>query len=257
MEKKKLREYKKDSSQYLFYKEMHENQTLQHVLTMIKKYDTPKMEMSIQKALSLMDNFIDPSDPDVDVPNSIHAYQTAERCRKLYPNDKELQVTCLIHDLGKVLFHFGEPNWNVVGDTYVVGCAFNNSIVYPETLLNNPDYGKYDELGIYQKNCGIEKLYLSYGHDEYLYNVLKRNKNKHRLNCRYLNMIRYHSFYPWHTGNKYRKFNKNGDEKILNDVLLFNSFDLYSKEDTINITNDIKNYYNKLLEEYFPYTLEW
>ena len=70
-------------------------------------------------------------------------------------------------------------------------------------------------------------------------------------------MIRYHSFYPWHTGNKYRQFNKNGDEKILNDVLLFNSFDLYSKEDTINITNDIKNYYNKLLEEYFPYTLEW
>ena len=34
-----LREYKKDSSQYLFYKEMHENQTLQHVLTMIKKYE--------------------------------------------------------------------------------------------------------------------------------------------------------------------------------------------------------------------------
>ena len=50
------------------------------------------------------DNFIDPSDPDVDLPNSIHAYQTAERIRKKYPLDKQLQITGLIHDLGKVLF---------------------------------------------------------------------------------------------------------------------------------------------------------
>ena len=29
-------------------------------------------------ALQMMDQFIDPSDPDLDEPNSFHAYQTAE-----------------------------------------------------------------------------------------------------------------------------------------------------------------------------------
>jgi len=67
----------------------------------------------------MMDDFIDPSDPDLDVENSIHAYKTAERIRKKYPNDYELQIIGLIHDLGKVLFYFGEPNWTVVGDTYI------------------------------------------------------------------------------------------------------------------------------------------
>jgi inositol oxygenase len=52
----------------------------------------------------MMDDFIDPSDPDLDVPNSIHAYQTAERIRKKHPEDKELQIAGLIHDLGKFYF---------------------------------------------------------------------------------------------------------------------------------------------------------
>ena len=254
---KTLRRYENNTSQYFFYRDMHQFQTLQHVLNMKKKYAEPKMNMTIQKALSLMDDFIDPSDPDLDVPNSIHAYQTAEKCRRLYPNDKALQITCLIHDLGKVLFYFDEPNWNVVGDTYVVGCEFSKKIVYPETLKRNPDYGKYDKYGIYEKNCGITNLHLSYGHDEYLYNVLKRNKGKHKLDNKYLNMIRFHSFYPWHTGKDYQIFNKKGDEEILNNVLLFNSFDLYSKEDCNNISEKTKEYYKELLDEYFPNTLEW
>ena len=50
--------------------------------------------------------------PDLDVPNSIHAYQTAERIRKKYPQDKEFQIIGLIHDIGKVLFFHLE---NLVG----------------------------------------------------------------------------------------------------------------------------------------------
>ena len=56
----------------------------------------------------MLDEFIDPSDPDLDLPNSIHAYQTAERIRKARPLQYELQLTGLIHDIGKVLFKFGE-----------------------------------------------------------------------------------------------------------------------------------------------------
>ena len=42
--------------------------------------------MSIHSALNMLDSFVDPSDPDLDVPNSIHAYQTAERIRKNIEN---------------------------------------------------------------------------------------------------------------------------------------------------------------------------
>jgi len=151
--------------------------------------------MSIKKALSMMNEFIDPSDPDLDVENSIHAYQTAERIRKKYPNDKEFQIIGLIHDLGKVLFSFGEPNWAVVGDTYVLGCRFPESIVYYNTLKENSDFDKYKEKSIYEKGCGLDNLNISFGHDEYLYQVLTQNKN-HKITERGKSIIRYHSFYP-------------------------------------------------------------
>ena len=74
---------------------------------------------------------------------------------------------------------------------------------------------------------------------------------------RTLNMIRYHSLYPWHTGGSYIDFMSPGDEHILKDVLEFNTFDLYSKEDPIEITQSVKNYYNELLDEYFFGEMKW
>ena len=175
---KELRIYEKDTPQFYLYQDMHSNQTLDYVKDKKQKYSSLKnKKMTIKEALLLMDDFIDPSDPDLDIENSIHAYQTAERIRKKYPEDKELQIIGLIHDLGKVLFTLGEPSWAVVGDTYVVGCKFPESIVYYDTLKENPDFNKYNELGIYDESCGLKNLHLSYGHDEYLYQILKQNKN--------------------------------------------------------------------------------
>ena len=159
--------------------------------------------------------------------------------------------------MGKVLFSYGEPNYSVVGDTYVVGCKFPDTIVYPETMENNPDYFKYHDKCIYEKNCGLENLVITFGHDEYLYGVLKHNKDLHKLTDRTMNMIRYHSLYPWHTGGSYDDFMSPCDEYILKDVLEFNSFDLYSKEDPIEITQSVKDYYEKLLDEYFFSEMEW
>lgn len=42
--------------------------------------------MSIMEALDLLDNVVDESDPDVDFPNSYHAYQTAEGIRQAHPD---------------------------------------------------------------------------------------------------------------------------------------------------------------------------
>ena len=35
-------------------------------------------ELTIMEALDALNNFIDECDPDVDVPNAVHAFQTAE-----------------------------------------------------------------------------------------------------------------------------------------------------------------------------------
>ena len=51
---------------------------------------------------------------------------------------------------------------------------------------------------------------------------------------------------------------KNKDYEILDNVKLFNEFDLYSKEDIdLEITDDIKKYYDNLLNEYFKGELQW
>ena len=176
-----LRTYEINTPQYYLYRDMHINQSLDYVIAKKQQYSVlNNKQMTMKEALSQLDSFIDPSDPDLDEENSIHAYQTAERIRKLHPTNKELQLVGLIHDLGKVLFTFGEPNWAIVGDTYVVGCEFPTTIVYYDTLKENIDFGKYDTNGIYESGCGLENLHISFGHDEYLYAVLKQNEGKHK-----------------------------------------------------------------------------
>lgn len=252
-----LRKYEINTPQYELYKQMHEKQTLNYVMKKRLQYSKlNNTKMSIKEVLSRMDNFIDPSDPDLDVPNSIHAYQTAERIRKKYPQDKEYQIIGLIHDLGKILFEFGEENWSVVGDTYVAGCEYPKSIVYYDTLKGSPDFDKYTKNGIYKIGCGLDNLYITFGHDEYLYQVLKGNDN-HKISQKYLDIIRYHSFYPWHTGGDYYQFMNEKDKTTLKNINEFNSFDLYSKEDPIEITEEVKEYYDKLLDEYFKGDLSW
>lgn len=256
----KLRIYKKNTKQHNFYKTCHQYQTYEFVQSKLKQYTKlNNCKMTMQEALNLLDQFIDPSDPDVDLPNSVHVYQTAERIRKDYPNDKQLQICGLIHDLGKILFKFGEPNWAVVGDTFPVGCKYAKSIIYYDSLKKNPDYynSKYNsEYGIYSKNCGIQNIKLSFGHDEYLYIILKNNKN-HNLSEKYINIIRFHSFYPWHTGKDYHYFMNDKDNQILKDVLNFNKYDLYSKNDDTYISPDVKKYYTNLLKTFFPEPLQW
>lgn len=64
------------------------------------KFD--KFKMNIKDALLKLNDLIDESDPDSDLPNIVHAFQTAENIRKDYPDDDWFHLTGLIHDLGKV-----------------------------------------------------------------------------------------------------------------------------------------------------------
>ncbi len=260
-----LRSFIKDSKEFEFYLDMHRCQSLKLAREKCETYKLlKKRKMSIKQALQMLDDFVDPSDPDLDVQNSVHAYQTAERIRRAHPENKALQVVGLIHDVGKVLFSFGEPIWAVVGDTYVLGCAFPDSIVYSETMRESPDYGIQDystPCGIYKPNCGLDALTIAFGHDEYLYWVLKgnQNKNKHFIGDSYLNIIRYHSLYPWHTGDSYKHLmdDLGKDEETLANVRMFNAFDLYSKEDATSVSHEVKQYYDSLLDEFFTEELDW
>jgi len=48
-------------------------------------------------------------------------------------------ATGFVHDLGKCLCLYGEPQWGVVGDTFPTGCAYSDAIVFPEYFRANPD----------------------------------------------------------------------------------------------------------------------
>ncbi|XP_006812619.1 inositol oxygenase-like, partial [Saccoglossus kowalevskii] len=163
------------------YKLMHTYQTVEFVSQKRDKWgQLNKAEMNVMQALEFLNNLVDESDPDVDVPNIYHAYQTAERIRARHPDKDWFHLTGLIHDLGKVLALWGEPQWSVVGDTFPVGCEYGNSIVYKNTsFVDNPDLKdpRYNtKYGIYEENCGLDDIIMSWGHDEYMYQVLVGNK---------------------------------------------------------------------------------
>lgn len=190
------------------YYNMHKNQTVEFVRTrMIKWTKFNHAELTIMEALVKLNALVDESDPDSDLPNIVHAFQTAERIRKVYPDQDWFHLTGLIHDLGKVMALWGEEQWAVVGDTFVVGCQFADSIVYREKSFDeNPDLtnSRYNtKYGIYSPNCGLDNVLFSWGHDEYMYRVLK-NHAKCTLPQAALKIIRLHSFYPWHRGSTLR-----------------------------------------------------
>ena len=57
------------------------------------------------------------------------------------------------------------------------------------------------------------KVTMSWGHDEYLYQCLLHNGAK--IPKEGLYCIRFHSFYPWHTGGDYKDLTNEEDEKML------------------------------------------
>lgn len=254
------RQYPDDSSSSVYQHYYHKNinQTVQLVQSKIDQYiKRPKRSMRLQDVLATMNDYKDPSDPDTDGDNLTHAYQTAERIRKDHPNDEWFQLVGLIHDAGKMLYTRGEPDWCVVGDTFPVGCQFSEHCLYSQFFRKNPDYGKYDTIGIYSPECGLDKLNMTWGHDEYLYRVLIDNKDLHTFPPLGARIIRYHSFYPLHRHGAYSEFLNDDDMELLPWLQKFSSYDLYSKHDHFVLTPEIKTYYDDLLNKYFPVPLLW
>ncbi|KAL7164513.1 hypothetical protein ACSBR2_040421 [Camellia fascicularis] len=217
--------------------------------------------MSIWECCELLNETVDESDPDLDEPQIEHLLQSAEAIRRDYPDQDWLHLTALIHDLGKVLLHpkFGaEPQWCVVGDTYPLGCAFDKSIVYHKYFEQNPDFKHpvySTKLGVYKENCGLENVTISWGHDDYMYTVMKENKST--LPSAAFFIIRFHSFYPLHTSGAYSYLMNDEDRENLKWLKIFNKYDLYSKSKVRVDVEKVKPYYLSLIEKYFPAKLRW
>lgn len=299
------------------YKKMQRRQTLDFVSEMKAKYATEdgytnkkgkKIRKRFEDAFVELDKIIDESDPDTDLPQIYHAYQTGEALRSyLNPNDQsklrtDISVRALftdkeweslspqhqkkfsgmlhelypgitdwswlpligfLHDCGKVLAakQWGKlPQWAVVGDTFPVGAPFSKANVFSECgfFARNPDLNiddnKKKKFGRYKRHCGLDNVDMSWGHDEYFYSVLHRTVN--HLPDEALYIVRFHSFYPWHTPRDglrgYSELANETDWQRLPLLKAFQRSDLYSKAAAMPDQETLKRYYLQLLERYVP-----
>ncbi len=233
-----------------FYRLNHKYQTYDFVQK--KKNDFLRFnrkELPVWEAMDFLNTLVDDSDPDIELDQLQHLLQTAEAIRADGHPDWFI-LTGFIHDLGKVLCLFGEPQWAVVGDTFPVGCAFSDKIVYSEFFDDNPDIHneRYNtKNGIYEEGCGLDNVQMSWGHDEYMYQIMKDYLPEPALY-----MIRYHSFYPQHRENAYDHLLNDHDQEMFEWVKKFNPYDLYSKSPTPPVLEELRPYYDGLIKKYLP-----
>ncbi|KAL1856948.1 hypothetical protein VTK73DRAFT_8164 [Phialemonium thermophilum] len=239
-----------------FYREQHEKQTVAYNLAARNWFHSAarvRPELTVWEAIEKLDTLVDESDPDTSLSQIQHLLQSAEAIRR-DGKPRWMQLTGLIHDLGKLMVFFegAQGQWDVVGDTFPVGCRFDERIIYHESFAGNPDstHPVYStQYGIYGPGCGLDNVMLSWGHDEYLYHVVK---DQSTLPPEALAMIRYHSFYPWHKEGAYRELMEPKDWDMLKAVQAFNPYDLYSKSDDVPKVEELKPYYLELIDEFFP-----
>ncbi len=238
-----------------FYRMNHTYQTYDFVLEKEKEFlSLNRREMGLWDAVEYLNTLVDDSDPDIDLDQTQHLLQTSEAIRADGHPDWFV-LTGFLHDLGKVLCLFGEPQWAVVGDTFPVGCQFSDKIVYPEFFEANPDSNNEQystKLGVYKENCGLSNVHMSWGHDEYLYHVMKDYLPEEGLY-----MIRYHSFYAQHREHAYDHLMDKHDHEMFKWVEKFNPYDLYTKAPVRPNVKELRPYYEDLAAKYLPDTIRF
>ena len=238
-----------------FYRLNHRHQTLDFVRSKKEQFlPLRTRRMGIWEAMEFLNTLVDDSDPDADFSQIEHLLQTAEAIRR-DGHPRWFILTGLVHDLGKILCLFGEPQWAVVGDTFPVGCAFSEKVVFPEFFAENPDAQRPEyqtPCGIYSDGCGLDAVQMSWGHDEYMYHVAKDY-----LPAEALAMIRYHSCYAIHREGAYGHLLIDRDRALLEWVRAFNPYDLYSKGAKRPDLRALRPYYEELVAEYFPPVIDW
>jgi inositol oxygenase len=233
-----------------FYRLNHRYQTVEFVTQKHREFlGLQRGKKSTWAGLEYLNTLVDESDPDTDLSQIAHLLQTSEAIRA-DGHPRWFILAGLIHDLGKVLCLYGEPQWAVVGDTFPVGCRFSDKIVYPEFFADNPDSnvsGYRTQLGIYEAGCGFSNIMMSWGHDEYIYQV---TKNYMPLEAQY--MLRFHSFYAAHREHEYQYLMDDQDREYFKWIDVFNRYDLYTKSAEPPNVDELRPFYEDLISEFFP-----
>ena len=252
-----FRDYEADTRDTVreFYRLNHRYQTVDFVRQKRDEYLSLKRQrMSLWDGLEFLNTLVDDSDPDTDLSQIQHLLQTSEAIRA-DGHPRWFVLAGLVHDLGKVLCLWNEPQWAVVGDPFPVGCRFSDKIVFAEFFADNPDsaVAEYQtELGIYEKGCGLDQVLMSWGHDEYIYHV-----TKDYLPLEALYMLRYHSFYPAHREGEYDYLMNDQDREYFRWVNAFNPYDLYTKSSEPPNVAELRPYYDDLIAEFFPSEIDF
>lgn len=242
------------------YRKARMGQTVDYVRRQKNMYlQRTKEKLSIWSVIDDLANFIDVSDPDVDIPNAHHLFQTAEKARSEGEEDWFV-LTCFLHDIGKIMYRWGndedgtsvKEQWGIVGDTFIVGTEIPDSIVFPEF-----NQERIDQTINYKEHCGLDSTLVSWGHDEFLYQVLQQPQNKNSLPKMAKRIIRYHSLYVWHQGHSYANLENTLDLTTKPWVQKFNRYDLYTKENLSTPILSLKNFYHKLFLKFFPTQYLW
>lgn len=225
--------------------------------------------MTIREALHACDSFIDRSDPDTVLPNSIHMLQAAEGARAAGKPDWYI-LTALIHDIGKLMYLWGspeegqggkatDPQWSLGGDTWIVGVAIPQCAVHSHLNVLSPDASNplinLTPTGLYSPHVGIMQCEFAWGHDEYAY--LWALHNKVKIPREGLAMLRLHSCYPWHTGGAYTELEEEGDAQLKEAVKDFNQFDLYTKAEAAPDFLTVWPFYQEIIDRLAPGVLDW
>jgi inositol oxygenase len=132
------------------YKWMREKSTVAFYDRMIDKFGKfDHATWTIREAFDALGDFRDALEPDLELPNFVHGLQTAEGMRQAGMEDW-LVLVGLLHDMGKIMFVWGDgedgmdgsltgPQWALGGDTWVVGCAIPDSVVFSDLNSCSPD----------------------------------------------------------------------------------------------------------------------
>ena len=210
--------------------------------------------LGVWEACERLNLLTDDSDPDTELSQLEHLLQSAEAARR-DSQPERLVVTGLVHDPGKILALWCEAQWAIVGDTFPLGCPFDERIVRSEFFEDNADtrVERFQQgTGIYVAATGLRNVVMSWGHDEYMYMVAKP-----RLPREALFVIRYHSFYAAHDKGANNYLMDDEDRELMRWVRLFRQYDLYSKSQSQPDTVALKPYYTDLVQRFFPETICW
>ena len=103
-------------------------------------------------------------------------------------------------------------DWTICGNSRVVGCAAPSDTAYGEFRVRNDDDEdvRFATLnGIYQPHCGFDHVLMTWTGPEYMYHMLKFNGVD--IPDEGLHMLRYFTFYDWHTVNHYSSLANDDD----------------------------------------------